>query len=673
MAPNFVLVLWTKAKKTNVVPEDSFEKAFKSNGKKIPLREGDVRKVVIEGKRYEAKVLRICPSKKYLQSLVVTKEGKVLMHGTKPPLPELIAKRSKLVTDDTAEQKAEKKVMRALDAKAEEQPPNVRLNGLPECNDCCSSCCSKKTLPHFPKLPEGFVTTLVSLAEYFQHFHKSTAMNILAASKALANLAGVLHPWQMRSDEKVELKKGSGVWINSHHLQSLVAHSEQTKKPPHQTVVKSLLTYLLGKQAYMDTSAEKIDRRLMEAVTGFANDRYPTLAQPIERYYRGINLNRTYMLKRKYEVPDTAEAQYRRQNADDILTLISDLTSKRPRLSSESQRNNQLVTTGNPVQSLQQGAHFVKPTNNESDKSVAAMPPVSSASSNKYVVLPRPVQNTENIQSTPLHSNLLQSDLSLTNNNRLGSNTGNVLASSNRLNVQHAAVPVVGTKPLPVPGNANAGNAAVTTMYSNAKQNVPAVLNSTTNIKSISNSGNFMAMTSSLRPVLINNTNYGPVVNVGGILANTVRPISTPSGTVLVTTNRLQPSSGNILVRTNRVPQSIGNILTTSVSPQTIYTATTAVNNSFTLPNSVNVVRNSVQPNLHVNASTLAHPRSLPNSGGILIKSSATHQRNITSLNQHGSFRYAAPSATQPAPASKTVQVKTEEIIEIDGALDITL
>lgn len=35
--------------------------------------------------------------------------------------------------------------------------------------------------------------------------------------------------------------------------------------------------------------------------TGFANAKYPDLAQPVERYYRCINLNRGYMQKRRNE------------------------------------------------------------------------------------------------------------------------------------------------------------------------------------------------------------------------------------------------------------------------------------------------------------------------------------------------------------------------------------
>lgn len=67
---------------------------------------------------------------------------------------------------------------------------------------------------------------------------------------------------------QIELKKGTGVWVDAIKLEKIIGQAEITKKPPHQTLVKSLLTHLLGIEKYIDTSAEKINRRLLSAVVG---------------------------------------------------------------------------------------------------------------------------------------------------------------------------------------------------------------------------------------------------------------------------------------------------------------------------------------------------------------------------------------------------------------------
>lgn len=64
------------------------------------------------------------------------------------------------------------------------------------------------------------------------------------------------------------MKKGAGVWVDAIKLERILGQAQITKKPPHQTLVKSLLTHLLGIEKYIETTAEKIDRRLLSAVVG---------------------------------------------------------------------------------------------------------------------------------------------------------------------------------------------------------------------------------------------------------------------------------------------------------------------------------------------------------------------------------------------------------------------
>ncbi len=68
----------------------------------------------------------------------------------------------------------------------------------------------------------------------------------------------------------MELWKGAGVWIDAALLSRLVKLAEfsANRKPPHQALVKSLLTQLMGMEKYMETSAERMDRRLLSAVVG---------------------------------------------------------------------------------------------------------------------------------------------------------------------------------------------------------------------------------------------------------------------------------------------------------------------------------------------------------------------------------------------------------------------
>lgn len=300
MAPKYALVFWTKSKKTSVVIDSSFVKSFKESGEEIPICEGAVRAVTVGEKQIEAKILRICSSKKYLESLLVTQDGVILLHGAKPPAKELLAKKSNLSVEETEDLNTEKNVLRTVNGNAEEQPPKLHssINRGSDCSHGCPSCCSG-TLPPFPDLPDGFVSTLVSLAEYFQQFQKTTADKV--TPQIHKDMSKNLNTWQWASREKIELKKGTGVWIDAITLDKILGHADMTKKPPHQTLVKSLLLDLLGNDKYIETTAEKIDRRLISAVVSFTNEKYPELAQPVERYYRCINLNRGYLQKRKNE------------------------------------------------------------------------------------------------------------------------------------------------------------------------------------------------------------------------------------------------------------------------------------------------------------------------------------------------------------------------------------
>ncbi|XP_034245597.1 uncharacterized protein LOC117647792 [Thrips palmi] len=301
MASKYVLVFWTKSKKINIVLEGSFVKSFDDNGDEIPLSEGTFRMVSIGGKEHEAKILRICSSKKHLESLLVTKEGEILMFGSKPPPLDLLAQKSKLVDEGAEDQKPDKDISKPKKASEDLfSQTRLTLEEASKCNHGCVSCCGG-TLPPFPKLPDGFITALVSLAEYFQQFQRATENTVVPDSVKKTNMGKNLNSWQWASREKIELRKGSGVWVDAIKLEKIIGQAEITKKPPHQTLVKSLLTHLLGIERYIETSAEKINRRLLSAVVGYTNDKYPDLAQPIERYYRCINLNRGYLQKRKNE------------------------------------------------------------------------------------------------------------------------------------------------------------------------------------------------------------------------------------------------------------------------------------------------------------------------------------------------------------------------------------
>lgn len=69
-------------------------------------------------------------------------------------------------------------------------------------------------------------------------------------------------------NHQMEVIVGSGVWINTKVFERIVLQVDSSKKPPQQTLVKNLLTHLLGVEKYIETPAEKIDRRLMSAVVG---------------------------------------------------------------------------------------------------------------------------------------------------------------------------------------------------------------------------------------------------------------------------------------------------------------------------------------------------------------------------------------------------------------------
>ncbi|XP_034245835.1 uncharacterized protein LOC117647942 [Thrips palmi] len=298
MSRNYALVLWTKTKQTNTIPEESLVKTFGENGKETPPCEGALRTVLIAEKPYEAKILRLSASKKFLQSLLVTKDGEVLMHGTKPSTCSVLAKRSKLFNEETDDQKKERKVFRNRYLNAEEQQPTISLKPSSGCSHGCPSCCSG-TLPPFPTIPEGFISTVVSLAQYFQQFHRSTIANIIAAGHNIDK--GEPEPWLVKCEGKMEVILGSGVWINTKVFERIVLQVDSSKKPPQQTLVKNLLTHLLGVEKYIETPAEKMDRRLMSAVIEFVNERYAETTQSFDRFNRCINLNRAYMTKRRNE------------------------------------------------------------------------------------------------------------------------------------------------------------------------------------------------------------------------------------------------------------------------------------------------------------------------------------------------------------------------------------
>lgn len=347
MASKHVLLFWTKSKKTNIVLESSFVKSFDDNGDEIPISEGTVRMVSVGNKQHEAKILRICSSKKYLESLLVTKEGEILLYGSKPPPVDLLAQKSKLLEEEANDQRPDKNVLKTVDSNRDPYAQTrLTLEEASKCNHGCATCCGG-TLPPFPNLPDGFVGALVSLAEYFQQFQRATANTVVPETVKKPSMTKNINSWQWESREKIELKKGTGVWVDAIKLEKIIGQAEITKKPPHQTLVKSLLTHLLGIDNYIETSAEKINRRLLSAVVGYTNEKYPDLAQPIERYYRCINLNRGYLQKRKnegafeniYEVEYDATARTRRSDTGrssrrNYAEEASETRSKRPRRSS---------------------------------------------------------------------------------------------------------------------------------------------------------------------------------------------------------------------------------------------------------------------------------------------------------------------------------------------------
>ncbi|XP_052120978.1 serine-rich adhesin for platelets-like isoform X2 [Frankliniella occidentalis] len=340
-------------------------------------------------------------NKKYLDSLLVTKEGNILLHGTITPDKENLARKIKLVDDDTDEQRTEKRVLHFLNRTAEEQPPNIRLHHVPDCNRGCSNCCSRQ-LPPFPSLPNGFVKNLVSLSDYFSHFHKSTAANILATGAALANLANHLsQPWQWPSERKLELRKGAGVWIDAAVLRQLVKLAEfgANRKPPHQALVKSLLTHLIGMEKYLETSAEKMDRRLISAVVAFTNEKYPEMAQPVERFYRCINLNRGYLIKKRND-----GSQNNNTNRDGVPPPRKESLNRPKRLSSVEIDNLISVSNSKKVRvsggSASEQLQASSSSTSNSDKNIGATP-FNDFTNKKIVVVQRGTNpaNGSNLQS----------------------------------------------------------------------------------------------------------------------------------------------------------------------------------------------------------------------------------------------------------------------------------
>lgn len=97
--------------------------------------------------------LLISASKKYLESLLVTKEGTILLHGTKPPSKECLAKRSKLQDDGNEIQDKEKQILKSLSSNISDQLPVDIFGGTDgssKCNNGCPTCCSG-SMPQFPK------------------------------------------------------------------------------------------------------------------------------------------------------------------------------------------------------------------------------------------------------------------------------------------------------------------------------------------------------------------------------------------------------------------------------------------------------------------------------------------------------------------------------------------
>ncbi|KAK3912224.1 Protein cortex [Frankliniella fusca] len=412
MAPKYILVIWTKSKKISVVHENSVVKSFGENGEETPICEGTNRMVVIGDKRYEAKILRLCSSKKYLESLVVTKEGEILLHGAKPPCKELLAQKSKLQDDDPEEHgSSDRNILKPVTSNNDNQ--QVGRRGVTDCTHGCPGCCSG-SLPPFPALPDGFVNTLVSLAEYFQQFQKTTADKTVVPS--VPPMSKNPNTWQWPSREKIELKKGSGVWIDAMKLEKILGQADITKKPPHQTLVKSLLLDLMGIDKYVETSAEKIDRRLISAIVGFTNDKYPDLAQPIERYYRCINLNRGYMQKRKnegvfgfgYDEPGDTTVRTRRSESTRSSRRFSDEVSgprpKRGRKSSNFHKETPSITDSNSTSNIDDSDQLVIPLDCESDEEI---PILSSNSVNSIFVVPSSntiPSNSASHQGNSMHS-----------------------------------------------------------------------------------------------------------------------------------------------------------------------------------------------------------------------------------------------------------------------------
>ncbi|KAE8742170.1 hypothetical protein FOCC_FOCC012310 [Frankliniella occidentalis] len=405
MAPKYVLVFWTKSRKISVVHENSFVKSFGADGDEIPICEGTIRMVLIGDKRYEARVLRLCSSKKYLESLVVTKDGEILLHGAKPPCKDLLAQKSKLQDDDTEDHSSasDRNILKPLPRNSDEQP--VGQNGTTDCTHGCPGCCSG-TLPPFPTLPDGFVSTLVSLAEYFQQFQNTTSDKVVVPSAPA--MSKNPDSWQWPSREKIELKKGAGVWIDAIKLEKILGQADITKKPPHQTLVKSLLLDLLGLEKYVETSAEKIDRRLISAVVGFTNDKYPELAQPVERYYRCINLNRGYMQKRKNEgafgFEETGESNSSRTRRSEVSRsskrFSEEMTSSRPKRGRKP-KETPSFTDSNSLSNYEGSDQLVIPLECESDEEI---PILSSNDVNNIFVVPSSNSNTESSQPSGTQS-----------------------------------------------------------------------------------------------------------------------------------------------------------------------------------------------------------------------------------------------------------------------------
>lgn len=408
------------------------------------------------------------------------------------------------------------------------------------------------------------------------------------------------------------------------------------------------------------------------------NEKYPDLAQPVERYYRCINLNRGYLLKRKLDPP--SENTSHRNSVSDIGRLFSssrgdaphpsrrqlmgphdtteDPKIKRARMATEQSKENQEASVFNTFSIVSDQNQFSTPRN--LDLSVVT-PGVSSSvlsgSSRNISVMSNSGVKGSNI-GIPVPANAIQSV------NNLGrpmiAKTSNLIPARNP-NANKLARPMI-------PNSNIVGDVVISSSNTFARQQATSITNAGASSSSASSLGRpIISSTNNFsRPVVASTNNLGrPMIASANTLGCAVIPSTSNLGQSVISTSLpghsnsdfptvscTLPTGDNVDIpvvpRSMLHDKNIGLPIATSSAPGNNITSTQVfyLRHNNEVAKSVNVPPGSLQPTMQIPLSTPFSSKSVRASGNLQTMMAMVPNNSVSKVSP-----FATTSIALPYPA----------------------